>query len=265
MRLASKSGARRVSWIITVFLLGILTFAQSASAKTLIIAIGDSITYAGTNWSVQGHRNTIFGGWVTRLRTILETDFPDEFQVTNRGINGDTAQGVLNRLDRDVISKQPNIVIVAIGTNDADGYAGVNVPARNADDYRVVMEKIFNELRQELPFTPVFIMGMTTPLKKYATSLPNQDFLNTQYEQYNAVLRDLAQDYGYFYVDIPSQWPQDIEESWELYADGIHPNDAGYDKMADILYAALTSTVSVEPRYRLVVAWGQLRNFGVRH
>jgi len=259
--LTSKTGTRRFSWITAVFLLGIFTFAQSASAETLIIAIGDSITYAGTNWSVQGHRNTIFGGWVTRLQTILETDHPGEYKVINKGINGDTAQGVLNRLDRDVISQQPNIVIVAIGTNDADGYAGVNVPARNADDYRVVMEQIFSELQQELPQTPVFIMGMTTPLKKYAPSLPSQDFLDSQYEQYNAVLRELAQEFGYFYVDIPSQWPQDVEESWELSADGIHPNDAGYDKMAEILYAALTSTVSVKPQYRLIAAWGQLKNF----
>lgn len=35
----------------------------------------------------------------------------------NKGINGDTALGVLNRLDRDVILLQPDIAITGIGAN----------------------------------------------------------------------------------------------------------------------------------------------------
>jgi len=78
------------------------------------------------------------------------------------------------------------------------------------------------------------------------------------------VLRELAQKYGYVYVDIRSKWPQDIEESWEFLADGLHPNDAGYDKMTEILYAALRSTVihpvaSVKLRYQLTTSWGQIK------
>jgi acyl-CoA thioesterase-1 len=260
MVLASKAGMRRFAAILVVLLLS--TFAQSLSAKTVIVAIGDSITYAGTNWGSGVHRNTVFGGWVTRLRDRLQDDFPDQYEVLNRGINGDTAQGVFNRLDRDVVSRQPGIVLVAIGTNDAYGYAGVNVPARNADDYQSVMRRIFDKLEQDLPGTPVFAMGMSTPLKKYATGLAfNQDFLDTQFAAYNDVLKELTREYGYFYVDIPSKWPGDVEESWELSADGIHPNDAGYDMMTDILYAFLTSTVSVESQYWLIATWGNLRSF----
>ncbi|MBC8235089.1 hydrolase, partial [bacterium] len=59
-----------------------------------------------------GHQVTIFGGWVTMLQNKLQEDFPDEYQVLNKGIGGDTAQGVFNRLHRDVISLQPSIVII---------------------------------------------------------------------------------------------------------------------------------------------------------
>ena len=122
----------------------------------------------------------------------------------------------------------------------------------NANDLLVVMEEILGALQLQLPDTPVFVMGMTTVLREYIQmawfsvfflSLPQQETLEGIYEEYNNVLKDLAQDFGYFYVDIPSQWPKEVEESLELYADGIHPSDAGYDKMAEVLYTALSSTV----------------------
>jgi len=255
---------------LVVLTVGMNAVVQSLSAKTLIVAIGDSITYSMTREGVMGHRVTIFGGWVTMLQNKLQEEFPDEYQVLNKGIRGDTAQGVFNRLHGDVISLQPSIVIVAIGTNDTYGFAGVNIPARNSVDYRAIMDKIFNELTQNLPDTSVFIMGMTTPLKKYIDiagldwAVPfQQEFLDTQFEEYNNVLKDLVQKYRYFYVDIRSKWPKDIEGSWEFYSDGIHPNDAGNNKMMEILYAALRSTVvhpvSVKSGYKLTTTWGWIR------
>ncbi len=82
-----------------------ITFLPPSSliAKDVIVAIGDSITQADTHWTVNGHKNTIQGGWVTRLGSILNENFPDEYEVINKGINGDTAYGVLDRLSRDVI------------------------------------------------------------------------------------------------------------------------------------------------------------------
>jgi lysophospholipase L1-like esterase len=226
---------------------------SSLVAKEIIVAIGDSITQADTHWTVQGHKNTIQGGWVTRLGNLLEKDFPDEYEVVNKGINGDTALGVLRRLDRDVILLQPDIVIIAIGTNDI--FAKLNaVPNTTTDYYQTTMTRIFNKLQLDLPNTPVFVMGMTTVLRKYAhmrfgNFLPPQEDLQTIFIDYNNVLKELAQNFQHFYVDIPSQWQKDVEESWRLYADGIHPNDAGYNLMAEILYDTLRSTV-LHPRQK---------------
>jgi lysophospholipase L1-like esterase len=272
VRLASRVKIPDTIKITIVLLLGTLTLAQSLTAETVIVAIGDSITHGGTGWQLLGHRNTIFGGWVTRLQDRLEEDFPGEYQVLNKGIDGDTSNGVNNRLDRDVIAHQPGIVIIGIGTNDAYGYAGVNAPARNADDYRAVMTDILDKLKQELPDVPVFIMGMTTPLEKYTDMAgfggivyQTQDFLDAQFREYNDVLKELTSKYGYFYVDIPGNWPQDIEGSWEFYSEGLHPNDAGYDKMMEILYSVLLSAVlspetGVSAYCRLVTTWGQMRS-----
>ncbi len=236
-----------------VFLWGIIVCLSIAFlptsplvAKEVIVAIGDSITQADTHWMVQGHKNTIQGGWVTRLESILNEDFPGKYEVVNRGINGDTALGVLSRLDKDVILLEPDIVIIGIGTNDIFGNLSA-VPNSTPDSYQTVMTRIFSKLQLNLPDTPVFVMGITTVLRKYVhlrsgNFLPPQEDLQTIFNDYNNILKKLAQNFEFFCVDIPSQWPEDVETSWRFYADGIHPNNAGYDMMTEILYNALRST-----------------------
>ena len=217
-------------------------------AKEVIVAIGDSITQADTHWTVLGHKNTIQGGWVTRLGSMLNENYPDEYEVINKGINGDTAYGVLNRLNRDVILLKPDIVIIAIGTNDIFGNLGI-APNSTPEFYQTVMTRIFDKLKLDIPDTPVFVMGMTTVLRKYAhmkfgNFLPPQEDLQTVFNNYNNILEELAQGFKLFYVDLPSQWPGDVEARWKFYADGIHPNDAGYDLMAESLYDTLRSTIA---------------------
>jgi len=87
-------------WITIVCLSVSFLLPSALAAKEIVVAIGNSITQADTHWTVYGHRNTVQGGWVTRLENLLEKDFPDEYKVMNKGINGDTAQGVLRRAQR---------------------------------------------------------------------------------------------------------------------------------------------------------------------
>jgi lysophospholipase L1-like esterase len=168
---------------------------------------------------------------------------------------GDTARGVLSRLERDVISLEPTIVIIGVGDNDIIGNEAVAPPAPTAEAYFEVMDSMFSELKRNLPGASVFAMGMPTPVEKYTDmswlkDFPGgeivtdrtQAFFDAQFSMYNTVLRESAEQFGYHYVDIPSLWPSDVEESFEFYADGLHPNDAGYDMMTEILYSALRST-----------------------
>ena len=242
-----RHGSLVFIWITIVYLSVLFLPSSSLVAKEIVVAIGDSITQADTHWTVNGHRNSIQGGWVTRLGNLLEKNFPGEYEVINKGINGDTALGVLRRLDRDVILLEPDIVIVAIGTNDIFTRLSAD-PNSTPETYQATIAKIFNKLQLKLPDTPVFAMGMTTSLRKYANIrfgnfLPQQDVVQTVFDDYNNTLRRLINEYKFSYVDLPSQWPEEVEESWKFCADGIHPNDAGYDLMTEILYEALMSTV----------------------
>ncbi len=202
-------------WVTIVCLSIVFLSASPLVAKEVIVAIGDSITQADTHWSVQGHRNTIQGGWVARLENRLCEDFPDEYEVVNKGINGDTVQGVLNRLDRDVILLQPDIVIVAIGTNDIFGNLS-EVPNMTPDSYQSTMALVFDKLQLNLPDTPVFVMSMITVLRKYAHMrfgefLPQQEVVQAAFNNHNNIIKGLSQNFKLFYVDIPSQRRDELE------------------------------------------------------
>ncbi len=154
---------------------------------------------------------------------------------------------MLRRLDKDVILLKPDIIIIAIGTNDIFARLSAN-PSSTPVAFQATMTQIFSKLQLNLLGTPVFAIGMTTPLRKYAhirfgDFLPQQEVVQAVFNDHNNILRELTKEYNFFYVDLPSQWPGNIEEGWEFYADGIHPNNAGYDFMTEILYEALTPTV----------------------
>jgi lysophospholipase L1-like esterase len=73
-----------------------------------VVFLGDSITQ----------------GWNT-----LAKDFP-KLKVANRGIGGDITSGVLYRLAADVLSLNPEAIVLLIGTNDVgDGADGEDVAA----------------------------------------------------------------------------------------------------------------------------------------
>jgi lysophospholipase L1-like esterase len=70
-----------------------------------VVALGDSIT--------QGYPFDMEASWVYILKMEKGLD------IVNKGINGDTLEGMLERFERDVISLLPGMVIIMGGTNDA--------------------------------------------------------------------------------------------------------------------------------------------------
>ncbi|RAP75835.1 SGNH/GDSL hydrolase family protein [Paenibacillus montanisoli] len=74
-----------------------------------VIAFGSSNTEV--SWS--GKHN-----WVEWLNLNLKTHIGRHVSVINQGISGDTTKNLLERIDRDVFSFHPSVVIVTIGGND---------------------------------------------------------------------------------------------------------------------------------------------------
>ena len=79
-------------------------FAASTALKgKTIIALGDSLTANGGS---------------TTYPYSLSTDSYLGVPVINAGVGGDSTRNVLARFETDVLSKNPDVVIICIGRND---------------------------------------------------------------------------------------------------------------------------------------------------
>jgi hypothetical protein len=104
------------------------TARQLAAGKPIkIVAIGSSSTYgAGATKP--------YNAYPSRLAAELAREFVDhEFKVLNRGVNGDTAAGMLARFERGVIAEHPDLVLWQVGTNSLLHGGIVRLKANGAD------------------------------------------------------------------------------------------------------------------------------------
>ncbi len=76
-------------------------------AGATIVFLGDSITH--------GHRLPREEAFPHRLGQALGV------RAINAGISGDTTEGGLGRIERDVLAHRPRVVVVELGVNDAFG------------------------------------------------------------------------------------------------------------------------------------------------
>lgn len=108
--------------------------------------LGDSVTHGcfELKKTPEGNIDTVYEfneAYCKKLEMLLKTAYPSaQLNVINSGISGDTAVGGLKRLDRDVLSFNPDFVSVCFGLNDC---------GRREEgllDYLNSLDKIFKKL-----------------------------------------------------------------------------------------------------------------------
>ncbi|ASR42257.1 GDSL family lipase [Xanthomonas citri pv. mangiferaeindicae] len=205
--------------------------AERSSKPVVVVALGDSITEGAT--ATRGSN----GDWPALLARRLQQACPDQVVVVNAGISGNKimdhgrSHSALARLDRDVIAL-PNLdrVIVFEGINDIRHDGGTPpVAGRNADDmvlgYRQIAERLHvNGIRAiAATITPFGGSDRYEPVAA-ATRTTLNTWMRSGHSgfdgliDFDAILRD------------PHR-PEYLPDT--LTRDHLHPNDAGYQRMAD--------------------------------
>lgn len=141
--------------------------------------------------------------------------------VHNLGVNGDTTDDVLARLDS-VIELRPEEVLLLVGTNDLAIRHTVEHLVRN-------IESMLIELRRELPDSRVLVHSILPRGKEFARSIKEA---NIHLRQFSATVR--AQ-----YLDL---WPALSREDGSIDPrfsdDSLHLNAEGYQAwLAELLPA----------------------------
>ncbi|TXT33703.1 MAG: G-D-S-L family lipolytic protein [Planctomycetota bacterium] len=158
--------------------------------------------------------------------------------VINAGISGNTTQNGLDRLDRDVLSKKPDLVTVSFGLNDM-----TRIPE---EQFRKNLETIVARCREAKAD-----VVLCTPNAVINTGGRPTEKLERYCEVIRATARDLKLAVCDQYRAGDAQRKQDAW-AWRLtLSDEIHPNMDGHKLMAEELCRTITgksvSLKEVEP------------------
>ncbi len=147
----------------------------------------------------------------------LDEMFPD-IRIKNRGISGDTTDGVLRRLHQ-ITGGQPRRIFFKIGTNDI-GF-GRTLPHVIAN-----YETILAQIKAESPHTQVFVLSILPRHRRFAGRI----------QAVNREIAALAQKYAYPFIDL---FPHFANEHGGLLAeftnDDLHLLAAGYAQFRAVI------------------------------
>lgn len=162
-----------------------------------IIFLGDSIT-DGCNWG------ELFG----------------DSKVKNRGISGDTTQGILDRLD-EVVESRPARVFLMIGINDL---AMGKSPKEIVDN----IKRIVRSIREDSPDTEICLESLL-PVNPDFPQFPKHTSKTQEVQAINRVLKRMAQESDLRYIDLYGEFiVEDNKLNPEFTNDGLHLTGAGY-------------------------------------
>lgn len=113
---------------------------KKAGAVNMVF-FGDSVTHGCFESGSDMHASTDFKAvYHNVLKEKLSVLYPKmPINIINSGIGGESAKSALKRLDRDVISKNPDFAVVCFGLNDVNG---------SLDDYIDSLDLIFKTLNK---------------------------------------------------------------------------------------------------------------------
>ena len=185
--------------------------------------------------------NSITEGWAKLFPTL----FPGKPYV-GRGISGQTTPQMLVRFRQDVIALKPKVVVILAGTNDIAGNTGPSTIEMIEDNLASMTEVAqANGIRVVLSSVlPVYDYSWKPGLEPAPKIMA-----------LNARMNEFAARGGAIYLDYHSAM-QDERHGMkaDLAYDGVHPNEAGYRKMAPLaeraIQQALRSGKVTGPRWR---------------
>jgi lysophospholipase L1-like esterase len=180
-----------------------------------IAFMGDSITQAGAGPD----------GYITLVIRGLEAAGVKTMAIP-AGISGHKSNQMLERLDRDVLSKKPQWMTLSCGVNDVwHGANGVQL-----DQYKENITKIVDQCQA----ADIQVMILTSTM--IGEDEPNAN--NQKLAGYNEFLRELAKEKKCLLADLNADMQAEIAKAGAdkkgnlLTTDGVHMNPAGNKMMA---------------------------------
>ncbi len=223
------------------------------SGTPVIAFLGDSVTH-GAFECVDGGSGCTFdfaAVYHNRLRLMISQKYDwIPISVINAGVAGDTAAGGLERLERDIISRRPDLCVVCYGLNDVNG---------ELDAYKNALREIFERLKQAdievLFMTPNMlntrvgdvVLDELTVYAEVTAGMQN----GGKMDAFMQAATEVAFECGVVVADAYALWKQmhlSGMDVTELLSNGInHPCREMHGMFAELLYETIFGAISTMP------------------
>lgn len=192
-----------------------------------IVAFGDSITQVN-HWT-HGALN-----WVGMLSMGLHHVFPQGATVINSGMSGNHTNHGLERLERDVIRFEPDIVIVGFGMNECLSSIPIEIFRKNLVKTVSRIQEATNA--KVVLRTPNPIIDMYTGREQQYLVDSQGEKCSNNLNEFAAVICEVAGEKNTLLVDHYSKWKKSMTSSCVgdmimLMGNPIHPNHIGHRRL----------------------------------
>jgi lysophospholipase L1-like esterase len=210
--------------------------------RVRFLAFGDSmtageVTFPGSTASVPSSRKQVVvpsAAYPTVLQRLLQTRYSfqaDTLFVSNHGLGGEKAANARSRFFTAMDSVRPDVLLLWHGHNDIPGGLDGAASAAASEVRIMVIEANRRGVR-------VFL---GTPLPgRPGGNRTIADFFLVDYANR---MRDVAAREGATLVDMYNLIRPDVVRY--IGVDGLHPNEAGYARIAELWFEAIRNTLEV--------------------
>ena len=200
-----------------------------------IVFIGDSITDCGRRDQFFPYGN----GYVKMAIDLITACCPEKsFTYFNRGIGGDTVEGLHNRWYDDLILLKPDWVSILIGINDLGSFlvdSNAHPPDRYEKSYRAILERTRQETKAKLILLEPFYIS-----NDFESGSGRSRVLKT-IPDYIEIVRRLAGEFDAFLIKTHDIFQEQLKyrPADTFCPEPVHPNATGHLVIAHELLKAV--------------------------
>jgi lysophospholipase L1-like esterase len=213
---------------------GVVLFLASfiTMQKKKVIFFGDSITQAGVNP----------GGYIVKVSDLASAaNVGAQYEFIGAGIGGNKVYDLYLRMEEDVLSKNPQIVVIFVGVNDV-WHKRTSGTGTDLDKF----EKFYSAIIKKLKDRNCKVALCTPAAIGERTDFSNE--LDGDLNNYAKVIRNLAKsnnlpliDLRKAFLDYNARENKENKESGILTTDRVHLNEKGNQLVADEMWKVIKS------------------------
>jgi lysophospholipase L1-like esterase len=206
--------------LLCAFLIALCFLSLSCGGSRTIVFLGDSITQEGDRP----------GGYVDLIRKVLQAD--STWKVVGAGISGNKVPDLETRLDKDVLSRSPGLVVIYIGINDVWHYQ-LGIGGTSKERYEAGLKNLC--ARIGAAGARIVLCTPSVVGEKY----DGTNALDAMLDEYAGISRSVAASTNAILCDLRKAFLDELKvrnpanvEKGILTRDRVHLNDAGNEFVA---------------------------------